>query len=114
MCHGDIATVYWRWKSNKMSPVPWLQITHTCRSLQSVVLSNPSWATKPQLQVYAFIEPIATRNLIHPYPYLIRTLANLTNLYRSGRNFEKLREWGRAHQVESDPSWSKGPEDSPL
>ncbi|MCJ1227899.1 hypothetical protein MMC12_004558 [Toensbergia leucococca] len=55
MCHGDIATVYWRWIAAREVPLPRLEVTHTCR------------------------------------------------------NFDKIRDWGKAYRVQSDPRWSRGP-----
>ncbi|KAF7186853.1 hypothetical protein HII31_11813, partial [Pseudocercospora fuligena] len=45
MCHGDIATVYWRWMPFRRQPLPRLEITHTCRNFEAL----QEWAKAHQL-----------------------------------------------------------------
>ena len=56
MCHGDIATVYWRWMPRRQQPLPHLDVTHTCRLYEPIldwakehkVQSDPRWKPGPE------------------------------------------------------------------
>ncbi|KAH8647914.1 hypothetical protein BX600DRAFT_518318 [Xylariales sp. PMI_506] len=45
MCHGDIATVYWRYNEVRRIPLPQLAVTHTCRDFDLI----KEWALERQL-----------------------------------------------------------------
>lgn len=45
MCHGDIATVYWRWLPPRNIPLPRLEVTHTCRVFDRI----RDWGKKRQI-----------------------------------------------------------------
>lgn len=45
MCHGDLATVYWRWLPPRNIPLPRLEITHTCRVFDRI----RDWGKKHQI-----------------------------------------------------------------